>query len=83
MIFLGAYWTAAIYDNWQNKPVVTTATTTAYPITDIEFPSVTICAQGLVTFTSNTFAIYFLICLQPSSLYVLDFNKSCELKEEM
>jgi hypothetical protein len=46
MIILGAYWTAAIYNNWQNQPVVTTATTTAYPITDVEFPSVTICAQG-------------------------------------
>ena len=47
MLTLGAYWTTSIYINWQDHPVVTTATTTALPVTSIEFPSVTICGQGL------------------------------------
>ena len=46
MLMLGAYWTASIYIGWQENPVVTTATTTALPVTEIDFPSVTICAQG-------------------------------------
>lgn len=46
MLMLGAYWTASIYIGWQEHPVVTTATTTALPVTEIDFPSVTICAQG-------------------------------------
>jgi hypothetical protein len=46
MLMLGAYWTASIYISWQEQPVMTTASTTALPISKIEFPSVTICAHG-------------------------------------
>ena len=46
LLLLGAFWTASIYKNWQAQPVVTTLTTNSLPITEIEFPSVTVCGQG-------------------------------------
>ena len=56
LLLLGAYWTASIYKNWQAQPVVTTLTTNALPITEIEFPSVTVCGQG---FNSEIFCAGF------------------------
>ena len=56
LLLLGAYWTASIYKNWQEQPVVTTLTTNALPITEIEFPSVTVCGQG---FNSEIFVAGF------------------------
>ena len=35
------------YKNWQNDQVITTLKTTSKPVTDLEFPSVTICGNGL------------------------------------
>ena len=34
------------YTNWQDNPVITSVGTTGYPIEKIEFPAITICAQG-------------------------------------
>ena len=36
------------YLDWEAHPVVTTATTTGLPISEVEFPSVAICSQGVV-----------------------------------
>ncbi|XP_059085017.1 uncharacterized protein LOC131882017 [Tigriopus californicus] len=36
------------YQDWQDNPVVTYVSTTALPIENISFPSVTICGQGLI-----------------------------------
>ena len=47
MILLGSYWSIQSYVDWQNKPVLTTVQTTAYPVKEIEFPAVTICGQGM------------------------------------
>ena len=47
MILLGGYWSLQSYADWQNNPVLTTVATTAFPITAIEFPAVTICGQGM------------------------------------
>ena len=41
-----AAWEA--YENWVNFPVLTTVSTTGYPIEKVQFPSITICAQGSV-----------------------------------
>ena len=36
------------YDEWVDSPVLTSLHTTAKPISEIEFPSITICGQGSV-----------------------------------
>ena len=46
MIVLGCYWSLIAYNDWVNNPVVTTINTTAYPVGNLDFPAVTICAQG-------------------------------------
>ena len=33
--------------DWQDSPILTTLTTTAYPVDNIDFPAVTICASGM------------------------------------
>ena len=38
--------TKKIYDNWDQDPISTTVSTTEYGIENIEYPSITICAQG-------------------------------------
>ena len=43
MLILGTYWSISAYYSWQDNPVLTTS---AYPVTDIEFPAMTICGQG-------------------------------------
>ena len=40
--------TKKIYDNWDQDPISTTVSTTEYGIENIEYPSITICAQGSV-----------------------------------
>jgi len=46
MLSLGVYWSYYLYADWQEKPVLTTVTTTALPVTLVNFPAVTICAEG-------------------------------------
>ncbi len=46
MFILGGYWSATAYYQWQDNPVLTTVRTSAYPVSNIEFPAVTICGQG-------------------------------------
>ena len=41
--------TKMIYDNWEQDPISTIVGTTEYNIENIEYPSITICAQGSVT----------------------------------
>ena len=43
---LGTYWTIYLYNDWQEKPVLTTVTTTALPVSQVPFPAVTICPVG-------------------------------------
>ena len=40
--------TIEIYQNWDEDPITTTIGTTEYDIGNLEYPSVTICAQGSV-----------------------------------
>ena len=40
--------TKKIYENWDQDPISTTVSTTEYDIENIEYPSITICAQGSV-----------------------------------
>ena len=46
---LSLYSTYGIYKDWDENPIITTVGTTEYDIQQIEFPSITICAQGSVT----------------------------------
>jgi hypothetical protein len=46
MLSLGIYWSYYLYADWQEKPVLTTVTTTALPVTQVGFPAVTICNEG-------------------------------------
>ena len=47
-IAIGTYWSITAYENWQENPVLTSVGTTGYSIEKVEFPSITICAQGSV-----------------------------------
>lgn len=46
MIILGIYWSLVVWFNWQNQPVITTISTTALDISQIQFPAITFCALG-------------------------------------
>ena len=37
-----------VYKQWQDDPIMTTVRTTGLPLDQIEFPTITICAQGAV-----------------------------------
>ena len=47
-IYIAASLSIKAYVSWQENPVLTTVGTTGYPIERVEFPSITICAQGSV-----------------------------------
>ena len=47
-IWIALYFSLEIYDDWQSNQVVTTVSTTGYDIANIEYPLITICAQGSV-----------------------------------
>ena len=34
------------YNQWQDDPILTSIATTAYPVQNVPFPSITICSQG-------------------------------------
>ena len=36
------------YDDWQQDPVLNHLKTTGLPISEIDFPAITICGQGLI-----------------------------------
>jgi len=46
-VALSLYWSIAMYNDWQQNPTLTTVVTSALDIKDIEFPSVTICPNGV------------------------------------
>ncbi len=39
MLVLGLYWSIVIYEDWQDQLVITTASSTALPVTNVEFPA--------------------------------------------
>ena len=45
-ICIGVSLSISAYVDWQANPVLTSVGTTGYPIEKVEFPSITICAQG-------------------------------------
>jgi hypothetical protein len=47
MALLGSYWCVQSYLDWQAQPVLVTITTTALPVTQVEFPAVTFCSNGM------------------------------------
>ena len=48
MLLLSTYWSYSMYAEWQLSPVLTTVTSTAFPVEEIEFPAVTICGFGMI-----------------------------------
>ena len=48
LVCLSVYLIALQYVAWRDDPVLTTVSTTGYPVSKLEFPSVTICSLGLV-----------------------------------
>ena len=44
---LAIYLSVETYNQWQERPVITTLRNTAKPVTEIPFPTVTICGSGL------------------------------------
>ena len=61
MMLLGAYWSVVSYTDWQDKLVLTTVKTSAFPVKEIEFPAVTICGKGMNTdiFGAGFFKYFF------------------------
>ena len=47
-IILAVYWSTTAYKEWQDEPITTTLATNGMSIQDVPFPSITICAQGIV-----------------------------------
>ena len=47
MLILGTYWSIVAYNEWEESPVLTTLTTPAMPVNDIDFPAITICSRGM------------------------------------
>ena len=45
-IYIAASFSIDAYVNWQENPVLTSVGTTGHPIEKVEFPAITICAQG-------------------------------------
>ena len=43
---LGSYWSIKAYNDWQENLVLTTIKSTAFPVSKIDFPAVTICGPG-------------------------------------
>ena len=47
-IYIASSLSITAYVNWQENPVLTSVGTTGYPIEQVQFPAITICAQGSV-----------------------------------
>ena len=47
MLILSIYWSYYLYADWQEKPVLTTVMTTALPVSQVAFPAVTVCSEGI------------------------------------
>ena len=43
------------YETWQDNPVLTSLHTTGLPISEIDFPAITICGQGSIYEVLNTY----------------------------
>ena len=54
MLSLGVYWSIYLYLDWQEKPVLTTVTTTALPVSQVDFPALTICSEGELKLYKNS-----------------------------
>lgn len=46
--YLGFVLSKPLLDNFRDNPVLTTVHTSGHPIEKVEFPSITICGQGMV-----------------------------------
>ena len=44
---LAIYWTKESFTGWQNDQTITTLKNTAKPVTELEFPTIAICSDGL------------------------------------
>ncbi len=42
------YLTITAYVQWKEDPILTTVSTTGYPVNKLEFPAITICGQGTI-----------------------------------
>jgi hypothetical protein len=46
-VALSLYWSTAMYNSWQQNPLVITVVPSTIDVKDIHFPSVTICPDGV------------------------------------
>ena len=60
MLSLRVYWSIHLYLDWQEKPVLTTVTTTALPVSQVDFPALTICSEGKLKLEKNSKCCEFL-----------------------
>lgn len=43
---MAGYWSMEAYTEWQEFPILTSVKTTGLPVTQIDYPAITICSQG-------------------------------------
>ena len=46
---MASYWSLGAYAEWQKFPILTSVKTTGLPVTQIEYPAITICSQGSIS----------------------------------
>ena len=54
---MAAFLSLNIYNDWQSNQIITSVGTTGYSIENIEFPAVTICAQGSIQRVTGNFTM--------------------------
>ena len=47
-VVIAVTWSFMAYEKWQEDPILTTVSTTGLPVKNVPFPSITICAQGII-----------------------------------
>ena len=60
------------YQNWDDNPILTTVSTTAFPIHALEYPAITICGQVLYCTVLYCTVLYCTICGQGMATDTLD-----------
>ncbi len=57
---LAIYFITVQFIEWRKNPVLTTVSTTGYPVSKLDFPAVTLCSLGLVNTIMDNAYLYYL-----------------------
>ena len=74
MLMLGTYWSVDAYNSWQENPVLTTVTTTAFPVTQVRVDHLPP-KRSYTSFTEIHLHQKWLRCKFPKNITVCTFPK--------